>query len=617
VAARLRFFALWVAQVARTLADTCLVIFAVSQLSKSLRDSESGLALWIQALTLYGLPFLVLAPVAGWLAGRYRRGSVLVGATAWCLIVATLVSANQVRLARPDSWAWYLVLFLLGGGAAVQRTAGDASLPAVAQKTRLPLGRVIGWFTAGSAITFADALVWSWGFLHGFFPRTLFLPFVLGVNGLALLAGIAAQDLLGRDSNSEASITIGTLNKSSPLLGLVCLWGILVGASTAWLCSLPWISFPRDSDPRFAPIMLMSLGILLASPFAGLQNVARRGVGLLPFAALGAAMALWKLAGEPEKFWPHIALGASAGLASVPLWLAWQDRAPAEARGPAMALANAASSGAAIVLALLVTYLITSRVLTPTNLHRILAGLAVVAFVVSARLLLRPILEQILEVLLWPFYRIRARGPGVGQIPKQGPLLIVANHAAWLDPLWLGKVIPRRLIPMMTSRYYDLPVLHWLMINAGHAIRVPAAKFRREAPELVDAVAALDRGEALLIFPEGSMRRREETNLRHFGQGVWRILHDRPETPVLIAWIEGNWGSFTSYRGGPPGRGKRLDLWRRIDIALEVPRVLDAEMLADQRATRECLMRACLETRRYLGLEPLPAVFEPADENEN
>ena len=55
-----------------------------------------------------------------------------------------------------------------------------------------------------------------------------------------------------------------------------------------------------------------------------------------------------------------------------------------------------------------------------------------------------------------------------------------------------------------------------------------------------------------MVFPEGYLRRTEDRPLRRFGQGVWQILKARPDTPVFTAWIEGNWGSYTSYANGPP-----------------------------------------------------------------
>jgi hypothetical protein len=101
--------------------------------------------------------------------------------------------------------------------------------------------------------------------------------------------------------------------------------------------------------------------------------------------------------------------------------------------------------------------------------------------------------------------------------------------------------------------------------------------------------------------------------LRQFGQGVWLILRKRPSTPVVVCWIEGGWGSYTSYFGGPPTVNKKLDWWHRIDVAIAEPQVLEPALLADHRATRTYLMRACLAARRYLG-RPAPAELEWTEE---
>jgi len=255
------------------------------------------------------------------------------------------------------------------------------------------------------------------------------------------------------------------------------------------------------------------------------------------------------------------------------------------------------------VLSLSLTALLRGGVLhTPANQLQLLSVLAAAGVIVAWRLLFPQTVEQILEVLLTLMYRVRTHGPGLEQTPRTGPLLIVANHAAYLDPFWLCKVVPRKVTPMMTSFFYDRPFIRWSMIHIVGAIRVPVAAFRREAPELRDAIAVLRQGGCVLIFPEAQLRRREDQLLRMFGQGVWRILQEVPHTPVLACWIEGGWGSFTSYFNGPPLRGKRLDWRRRIDIALETPHVLDSILLADQHATRQHLMRMCLECRRHLGL---------------
>ena len=57
---------------------------------------------------------------------------------------------------------------------------------------------------------------------------------------------------------------------------------------------------------------------------------------------------------------------------------------------------------------------------------------------------------------------------------------------------------------MMTSRFFDLPILRWLMINVVGAIRVEEARLRREVPELHEAIATLDQGEVVCSFLRGA-----------------------------------------------------------------------------------------------------------------
>jgi 1-acyl-sn-glycerol-3-phosphate acyltransferase len=158
---------------------------------------------------------------------------------------------------------------------------------------------------------------------------------------------------------------------------------------------------------------------------------------------------------------------------------------------------------------------------------------------------------------------------------------------------------------MMTSKFYDLPVMRRLMVLFG-IIRVPDQPLKKDAPEIQEAVAALDRGECVVIFPEGYLRRTDDRPLRRFGQGVWQILQARPGTPVFAAWIEGGWGSYTSYAGGAPTKNKKKDFRRPIDVGLSAAVTVPPEVLAEHLATRIHLMNLVSRARAHIGLEPLP-----------
>jgi 1-acyl-sn-glycerol-3-phosphate acyltransferase len=301
---------------------------------------------------------------------------------------------------------------------------------------------------------------------------------------------------------------------------------------------------------------------------------------------------------------PCLLLGFMGGLLNAPLKAAYLSNVPADARGNATSVMNTAIYVMTVlVFGLLIGLHWTGTLTSPPAQLGLLMALAALGAVAASAYFLAPLFELTCAFVMLPLYRIRAHGPGLERIPSTGPLLVVANHTAYPDPFWIGKVMPRKITPMMSSLYYDLPVISWLMRRVVRAIRVQAARFRREAPELAEAVGVLHKGGCVLVFPEGMVRRREDQTLRLFGRGVWHILSQAPQTPVVVCWIEGGWGSYGSFQGGPPFKNKRLDRGRPINVAMSEPLLLGPELLADHRATRHYLMRACLECRRHLGLD--------------
>lgn len=228
--------------------------------------------------------------------------------------------------------------------------------------------------------------------------------------------------------------------------------------------------------------------------------------------------------------------------------------------------------------------------------------------------LFRPATEVAAEPMLWAMYSVRPTGPGLAAVPPTGPCLLIANHACWLDPLFLAKVFPRRVTPMMTARFYDLPVIRRLMRLFG-VIRVPEHARKTGVPaEVQEAIAALDRGECVMIFPESFLRRHEERPLRRFARGVWQILDARPGLPVFACWVEGAWGSYTSYKGGPPTKNKRPDFRRPIRIGVLGPVAVPPEVRAEHLRTRVFLMNEVGAARKILGLPELPAFDLPEKE---
>ena len=230
--------------------------------------------------------------------------------------------------------------------------------------------------------------------------------------------------------------------------------------------------------------------------------------------------------------------------------------------------------------------------------------LAVIAWV----LFMRPAVEIFVEPFMRFQYTATMAGPGIPLVPITGPCLVIANHAAWFDPVFVAEIVPRATTPMMTAGFYDLPILGILMRRVFRVIRVAETSARRHAPEIQEAISALKQGRCVVIFPEGYLRRKEDQTLRRFGQGIWQILKACPDTPIVSCWIEGSWGCYFSHYNGPPTKNKKFDFRRPIQVGVSSPITIPPLLLTDHLVTRIYLMNCVLNARTHLGLPEVPRV---------
>jgi 1-acyl-sn-glycerol-3-phosphate acyltransferase len=553
-------------------------------------------AAWLWVTAIWMLPPIVLAPLIGAISNNLPKRWVLIASAAFCLAVVCLLPL----LHEP----WRICLVLVSVGVAVYGPTRYALLPAAADDTHIPLPRVNGWIEMGTAAAVAAAIL----ILSG--GSDLSIGTILALNLLGLLAAWpvwfagdvqrcekAGQALAGFFRAAAGILKLPETR--TPLLFTAGFRG-LVAALAGALFALQPVSYLLDAG------LWAAAGLVLGSALAGIQGNLWRCHGLVPFGAAGLCIAFLAAAlGAPLSGALGVFLGVMAALVHVPLSTAYQAGLPADARGNGMALRNMTDGISTAAFAALGYFLIHTGAWSGDGLFWFMALLAAAGTGLALWCFFRETMEFLVEIATWPMYRVHVHGPGLDCFPGTGPVLVISNHCCWFDPVFIAKIMPRRLTAMMTSQFYDRPLLHWFAQDVVHAIRVQAAAFRREAPELAQAVAELDAGEGVLIFPEGAMRRREQVPLKRFGQGIWHILNERPQTPVVVCWIEGNWGSYASYWNGSPTVNKRLDFWRPIHVAVGQPHRIPKEVLADHRETRQVLMRECLEARRYLGLEPL------------
>ena len=128
------------------------------------------------------------------------------------------------------------------------------------------------------------------------------------------------------------------------------------------------------------------------------------------------------------------------------------------------------------------------------------------------------------------------------RLPKDGPAILAGNHNSNLDALAIMSLLPLRLLPKLRpvaamDYFYTSGLRAWFVDNIIGIIPVKRGSGKEGGNPLALAEAALDRGEILIIFPEGS--RGEPEALQAFKKGIGHLARARPKVPVVPVFMHG------------------------------------------------------------------------------
>lgn len=146
--------------------------------------------------------------------------------------------------------------------------------------------------------------------------------------------------------------------------------------------------------------------------------------------------------------------------------------------------------------------------------------------------MLYPIMTRILLPLAW-WGRLRVSGLDV--LPDRGPLLVVPNHDSQMDPVVLGIALRKRRMLRFLAR-----ANLWKIPGLGPVMRgmrqIPIERGAGDTAAIGAAVAALEDGEAVCVFPEGKLSLGERLRAR---SGVGRLKAACPDAAIVLAAISG------------------------------------------------------------------------------
>jgi 1-acyl-sn-glycerol-3-phosphate acyltransferase len=127
-----------------------------------------------------------------------------------------------------------------------------------------------------------------------------------------------------------------------------------------------------------------------------------------------------------------------------------------------------------------------------------------------------------------------------GSLPAHGPLLVVANHQGWADGFLLASSFPLSAeVRLLGDREGTGKVWWWRAVlrAVGMVITIERASKTADRAALAATVAALERGEVVVVFAEGRVSR-VESSLGPFARGVG-YLALRSGAPILPVWLSG------------------------------------------------------------------------------
>jgi 1-acyl-sn-glycerol-3-phosphate acyltransferase len=163
---------------------------------------------------------------------------------------------------------------------------------------------------------------------------------------------------------------------------------------------------------------------------------------------------------------------------------------------------------------------------------------------------------------------------GGRSIPRRGPVLIIANHQSFFDPLALSLTCPRRLLFLARKSLFKPRWFAWLISSLGG---VPMDQDGVPKEGLRAILRHLQAGAAVVVFPEGT--RTENGELSPVKPGV-QLLIKRTLAPVVPMGIAGAFEALPYWRKIPTLSPLFLPAGKST-IAVWVGRPLDARRFAD------------------------------------
>lgn len=169
--------------------------------------------------------------------------------------------------------------------------------------------------------------------------------------------------------------------------------------------------------------------------------------------------------------------------------------------------------------------------------------------------------------------RVRVEG-ALDEIPRDGPVILAANHISNADPVilgaWLTKRLGRRIHWLGKKEMFDWPFVGWLARNGGV---VPVDRAGADVEAFRQAQRVLDEGHVLMIFPEGTRSSTGRLQRPRDGLAMLALRTGAPIVPIGMADTDRVWPRGRKLP--KPGGHATMRVGRPFRVADELPAGVD------------------------------------------
>jgi len=182
------------------------------------------------------------------------------------------------------------------------------------------------------------------------------------------------------------------------------------------------------------------------------------------------------------------------------------------------------------------------------------------------------LLYFIVKMISWIIFKcfFGLRITGSKNLPKSGPFIVVANHSSVFDGFILAASIKPKITFMAAAYLFKINFYRYILQGMD---AIPVQRDGSDIFALKKSIKALKQGGILGIFPEGRMKKEEDSTSAKAGAAYLAIKTNVPIVPIAILGsgkalpVRKKWPKFSKIRvriGKPIITSKTLSIDKKI-----------------------------------------------------